>query len=53
MTVPVLMGAVQLTTTLFTGEPMAENLVWLQFMAGFDLIFTLLGLTLVETILVG
>lgn len=53
MTVPVLMGAVQLTTTLFTGEPIAGDLVWLQFMAGFDLIFTLLGVTLVETILVG
>ena len=53
ITVPALMAAVQLTTTLFSGEPIRGDLVWLQVLAGFDLIFTLLAAALVETILVG
>ena len=51
--VPVLMAAVQLTTTVFSGEPMAPELGWLRLMAGFDLIFTLLAMALVEVVLVG
>jgi heme exporter protein B len=51
--VPALMASVQLTTTLFSGEPIAEQLIWVQVLAGFDLIFTLLGLALVEFVLVN
>lgn len=53
ITVPALMAAVQLTTTLFLGEPIATEMVWLRLLAGFDLIFTLLAVALVETVLVG
>lgn len=51
--VPALMGAVQLTTTLFSGEPIAPQFLWLQVLVGFDLIFTLLALALIEYVLVG
>jgi len=53
ITVPALMASVQLTTVLFTGEPIAAEMVWLRLLFGFDLIFTLLGLALVEYVLVG
>jgi heme exporter protein B len=50
---PALMASVQLTTALFSGEPLAGEAVWFRVLAAFDLIFTLLGLALVETVLVG
>jgi heme exporter protein B len=54
MLIPALMGAIQLTSTLVVGEPLAaDNQVWLKLLVGFDLIFTLLALALVETVLVG
>ncbi len=53
ITVPALMASVRLTTVLFSGQPVAPELVWLKLLAGFDLIFTLLGLALVELVLVG
>ena len=53
ITVPALMASVQLTTALFSGQPIAPELVWLRLLVGFDLIFTLLGLALVELALVG
>ncbi len=53
ITVPALMAAVSLTTALFTGQPLGPEMVWLRLLGAFDLIFTLLGLALVETVLVG
>jgi heme exporter protein B len=53
ITLPALMAAVRLTTVLFLGDPLAEELVWFRLLAGFDIIFTLLGLALVELVLVG
>lgn len=53
MIVPALMAAMQLTTTLLAGSPMADDLIWLRLLVGFDIIFTVLALTMVETVLVG
>ncbi len=52
--IPLLMAATQLSTHLIAGAPMgAEQFAWLRLLAGFDLIFTVLALVLVETVLVG
>ncbi len=54
MIIPALMGAMQLTTVLLAGEPVAgDNMIWLRLLIGFDIIFTALALGLVETVLVG
>jgi len=54
MMIPALMSAMQLTTVLLAGEPIAgDNLIWLRLLGGFDIIFTALSLALVETVLVG
>ena len=53
ITVPVLMAAVQLTTTLFMGQPIGPELAWVRLLAGFDLIFTLLALVLMDPVLAG
>jgi len=53
ITVPALMAAVQLTTTVFTGQPLAPEMVWIRVLVAFDLIFTLLAAALVEFVLVG
>lgn len=53
MIIPALMAAMQLTTLLLAGQSIAgENMIWLRLLAGFDIIFTALAVTLVETILV-
>jgi heme exporter protein B len=52
MMIPALMAAMQLTTVLISGQPMAENFLWLRLLVGFDIIFTSLALMLVETVLV-
>jgi heme exporter protein B len=52
--IPGLLAAIQLTTLLAVGEPLTpEYYPWLKLLAGFDLIYTLLGLALVDTVLVG
>ncbi|MFB3776132.1 MAG: heme exporter protein CcmB [Bryobacteraceae bacterium] len=52
--IPGLMSAIQLTTALVAGQPLAGDLVsWLRLLVAFDIIFTALALGLVETILVG
>jgi len=52
--IPALLAAVQLSGPLALGEPLASDMmVWLRLLAGFDLIFTALALTLAETALVG
>ena len=53
ITVPALMAAVQLTTVLFAGEPLAPEMVWVRLLVGFDLIFTLLAGALAEFVLTG
>jgi heme exporter protein B len=51
--VPGLLAAVELTKVLILGQPLeGEMLAWLRLQVGFDVIFTALGLALVETVLV-
>ncbi len=51
--VPGLLAAVQLTTPLVMGQPLTGELMpWLRLLVVFDVIFTALALTLVETVLV-
>ena len=51
---PALMGAMQLTATLVSGQPISPQTdMWLKMLIGFDLIFTSVSLVLVETVLVG
>ena len=53
MMIPCLMAAMQLTTALMAGEPLAgDQMVWLRLLIGFDIIFTALALALVDTVLV-
>ena len=52
--IPGLLGAIQLTTLLAVGQPLTpEYYPWLKLLVGFDVIYTLLGLALVDTVLVG
>ncbi|MGH9719385.1 MAG: heme exporter protein CcmB [Bryobacteraceae bacterium] len=52
--IPCLLSAMQATSLLVAGEPMAgEVLVWIKFLIGFDVIFTALSVALAETVLVG
>jgi heme exporter protein B len=52
--IPALMAAIQLTTPLVAGQPLAGDLLnWLKLLVGFDLIYTTLALALVDTVLVG
>jgi heme exporter protein B len=52
--IPGLMAAIQLTTPLIAGQPLDGDLInWLKLLAGFDLIYTILALALVDTVLVG
>jgi heme exporter protein B len=54
MLIPALMGAIQLSTVLISGEALGpENQIWLRVLIAFDLIFTILALGLVEIVLVG
>ncbi len=51
--VPCLLSAVQLTTPLIMGQPLAGDLLlWLRLLVAFDIIFSALALALVETVLV-
>ena len=52
--VPALMGAMQLTTELVNGNPIAaDTMEWLKMLIGFDIVYTAVSLVLVETVLVG
>lgn len=52
--VPALLGAIELTNALFRGDTLGgENSIWLRLLAGFDVIFTLLGMALAESVFVG
>ncbi len=53
MMIPALLAAVQLTRPLCVGEPLTPDLmIWLRLLIVFDVIFTALSLTLVDTVLV-
>jgi heme exporter protein B len=52
--IPVMMGAIRLTTLLISGEAIAgDDWIWLRLLVGFDIIFTSLALLLVEVVLLG
>ncbi|MBA3973159.1 MAG: heme ABC transporter permease CcmB [Candidatus Solibacter sp.] len=52
--IPCLMAAMQLTTTLIAGDPIAgDQLAWLRLIIGFDIIFTSLAVLLIDTVLIG
>lgn len=54
MMIPLLMGAIRLTTLLISGQPVAgDDWIWLRLLIGFDIIFTSLALLLVEVVLLG
>jgi heme exporter protein B len=53
MMIPSLMAAIRLTAVLISGEPLGNDQIWFRVLVGFDVIFTLLALALVETVLVG
>lgn len=52
--IPALMAAMKLTTDLLAGTPInADNVFGLKLLIGFDFIFTLLSLAMIDTVLVG
>lgn len=52
--IPELLGAMELTSGLVAGQPLAGALLtWLRLLVGFDIIFTALSIALVDTVLVG
>jgi heme exporter protein B len=54
MMVPPMMAAMILTTDLLAGSPLGPgNMLWVRVLVGFDVIFTLLGVSLIDTVLVG
>ena len=54
MTIPALMGGMQLTVVLMSGQPLtADQEVWFRLLVGFDVIYTALALIMMETVLVG
>src|ERR1700722_4242476 len=53
MMVPPMMAAMILTTDLLAGNALAGNMLWVRVLVGFDVIFTLLGVALIDTVLVG
>jgi heme exporter protein B len=54
MLIPALLGAIRLSTVLIAGDPLeTDDQIWFKLLAGFDVIFTVLSLALVEIVLVG
>lgn len=54
MLIPPMMAAFQLTTSLFSGEPLRpEDLLWFRMLIGFDIIFTSLAVALMDAVLVN
>jgi heme exporter protein B len=52
--IPMLIGAIELSRLLVAGEPIAaDSQLWFRLLVAFDVIFTALGLALVEVVLVG
>lgn len=54
MLIPCLMAAMNLTTAVLAGAGMSGDvLAWLRLLVAFDIIFTLLSVTVVDTVLIG
>ena len=53
MALPALIACVQLTTVILLGDPMGDSIAWLRLLIGFDIIFTLVGATLLEIVLLA
>jgi heme exporter protein B len=54
MMVPAMMAAMLLTTDLLAGTALGPgNMLWIRVLVGFDVIFTALGVSLIDTVLVG
>jgi heme exporter protein B len=54
MMVPPMMASMILTTDLLGGTALGPgNMLWVRVLVGFDVIFTLLGVSLIDTVLVG
>jgi hypothetical protein len=54
MMIPALMAAIRLTTIVMAGDTIGgDDQIWIRLLIVFDAIFTLLAITLVETVLVG
>lgn len=54
MMVPPMMAAMILTTDLLNGTALGPgNMLWVRVLVGFDVVFTLLGVSFVDTVLVG
>ena len=52
--IPCLMASMQLTTPLLADQPITGDLLaWVRMLIGFDIIFTALAVTLIDTVLVG
>jgi len=51
ISLPALMACVELTTLLFSGEPIGDSFVWFKLLISFDVIFALLGATLLDYVL--
>jgi heme exporter protein B len=52
--IPCLMAAMQLTTTLVAGDPIAgDQWAWVRLLASFDIIFTSLAVLLIDSVLIG
>lgn len=52
--IPCLLGAILLSADLIGGKPMGANgMVWLRLLAGFDVIYTALAVTLIDHVLLG
>ncbi len=52
--IPCLLGAIQLSADLIQGKPIAcDQFLWLKLLAGFDVIYTALSITLVDNVLLG
>ncbi len=53
MMIPALTAAIQLTVALITDQPLGENMIWIRVLTAFDIIFTSLAITFVDTVLQG
>lgn len=51
LVLPALIACVHLTTLLFAGEPLGESMIWMRLLVVFNVIFTLLGATLTDSVL--
>jgi heme exporter protein B len=52
--IPLLLGAMRLSTVLVAGDPVAgDETVWFRLLIGYDIIFTALSLVLMDTVLLG